>query len=291
MGEMKLNSTTLSGRSWPATHWATALLVAWASCASPVGAAAQTGDATLHELELWNSTPSRSLAESAATGHLVNGDIRLVPGFAEDVDRYAAKTTGSSVLLRTKAAPLSKVTATMVGTDGARYGRSSSFNLNTDDGHFYGVTLSGLRHGNNAIEVMVNADGGNRKRYRLNVERFGSVAATLRSLEVQGGDGEVSIVPNFDPATLDYIGMMSGSEVRLETGSDPEVEVEVAGRNASRKELSERSSLLDVILGGMGNAKPTTLDGLVPGRNVVTITVSTGDFRVTVYTLHLLVEE
>ena len=198
---------------------------------------APTGDATLHALELWQSAPSRSLADSAAAGRLAPGDLRLSPQFAADIDRYTARTTASSLLLRAKVAPLSTVTAAM------SHGRSSSFDLSTDNGHFYGVTLSGLEQGANDIQIRVKADGGNRQTVRLDVERFGSVATPLRALHVQNSDGKARMLPKFDPATLDYIVTMSGSEVSIQTEADPELAVNVSGKSASGTYLLDKAKL------------------------------------------------
>lgn len=209
------------------------LAAGWASAQS-LGREAPQGDAALHDLQLWESTPSRSLLDSAAAGRLATGDIRLEPGFATDVDRYTARTTASSLSLRAKTGRLSTVTAAILGSGGSRRGIRSSVSLNADDGHYYGVTLSGLEPGNNVVEIAVVSDGGNCRwlsdcvAYRLDVER--SVAAVVRDIQVWSGagpdafnsliggflgglTGDVELVPVFRPARVDYIATVSGSQV------------------------------------------------------------------------------
>lgn len=266
------------------------------------------GDATLHDVQLWESTPSRSLLDSAAAGRLATGDIRLAPGFAADVDRYTARTTASSLSLRAKAAFLSTVTAQIIGSDGASRGSRSSASLNADDGHYYGVTLSGLEPGNNVVEIAVVSDGGNRSVYRLDVER--SVAAVARDIQVWNGagpgafgsfiggilgglagdlTGDVELVPDFHPANVDYIAAVSGPQVTIQSEVDAGVGVAVSGRSASGQELSAGRGTA-VVVDGNVDTDTTTLGGLVPGRNVITVTATADDGRTTEYTLHLIVD-
>ncbi|MCY3597942.1 MAG: cadherin-like beta sandwich domain-containing protein [Rhodospirillales bacterium] len=264
---------------------------------------APTGDATLHGLALWQSTPPRSLMASAGAGSLESGDMELEPAFDPRVGSYALRTPASSLTLRAKAAEGSTVTAAVVADDGARRG-GSSFSLNTSHGHFYGVTLGGLAPGSNGMEVTVKADGGNRRTYRLVVERAGSVAAALGDLQVWRGKGpkqalfvsamsgglrtgDVVTMPNFDAAVADYAAALSGGEVTLRCRAPAGASIQVAGRNPAGEDLSADATVVDL---GTGNFNRTTLRGLAQGANVVTVTVSLGGDR-KVYEITVNVDE
>lgn len=111
---------------------------------------------------------------------------------------------------------------------------------------------------------------------------FGDIAEGVAGAAEEIAKTEVvAIVPTFDPARVDYITTVSGPKVTIEARGDAEVEIAVSGRSTSGEDLStcEIPSVA------------TTLDGLVPGRNVITVTASADDGRTTEYTLHVIVEE
>ena len=79
--------------------------------------------------------------------------------------------------------------------------------------------------------------------------------------------------------------------------ADPEIEIEVAGRSASGEDLLVHSPTSSSFLGAFvmalvnPDSNTTRFEDLPPGLNVVTVSVSGGDGKMTVYTLNLLVEE
>ncbi|MYG65209.1 MAG: cadherin-like beta sandwich domain-containing protein [Gammaproteobacteria bacterium] len=251
------------------------------------------GDASLHALQLSESPPSRGIMHSAAAGSLLAGNLGLTPAFAADIERYTARTTASRITLRAQAAPRSAVEVGMIeGGSNLR-----TIGIGADNGQFYSSTLS-LDHGINTVEIAVEANEGNRRTYLLDIERYGSVSVVLWDLRVlEGKTGTVlDILPEFDPAILSYAARMRSSEVMIRHEADPEIEIGVVGRSASGEDLSVHSptsSFLGAFVTALLNpdSNTTRFEDLPPGLNVVTVSVSGGDGKMTVYTLNLLVEE
>lgn len=135
-------------------------------------------DATLHDLQLSEGSPSPGFFVSAMAGKLPPGDLTPSPAFDPGVTSYTAAVAQSDLTVRCRVARRAGVNLSGRSSAGEELSAGNRTYLKDvsagkNEGTFLSMTLSGLSSGENVIEIVVTAEDETTKSYRLVAKRSG----------------------------------------------------------------------------------------------------------------------
>ena len=133
-------------------------------------------DATLHDLQLSEGSPSPGFFMSAMAGKLPPGNLTPSPAFDPGVASFTVAVDRASITVRCRAARRAGITLSGRSSAGAKLSAGNRTYLKDvsagrSEGTFLSVTLSGLSSGENVIEIVVKAEDETTESYRLVAKR------------------------------------------------------------------------------------------------------------------------